>query len=314
MEATLAIADIAAGIEDEWCWTPGLGWLRWDGAVWCPTRDRDALRDRINRDLAAQGHRPLTIAQLRAETAALQEHLRVDADTLGAFPGLLNARNGIVDLRTGELRPHDPNRRMTRITGVDYDPDATSPAWDRVLAAIPEAERDRLRVRLAWAVACEPLDSVALVHGRGPCGKTTFMRAVCDTLGSYAFTTGGGLDNLRTPAERVALMGARVLVMEDVAPKDMANVKLMAVQDRLTVRQPQEDTAQAPRTHSVFAVTAHRPADLAVDEGTERHLHPVEFPALPSPDPAVGRGMRDEGALRAVLRWIVDGAVRYAAA
>jgi len=55
---------------------------------------------------------------------------------------LLNANNGIVDLRTGklleeivdlktgEMVAHDPSYKMTNISNVDYDPDAQSDEWD----------------------------------------------------------------------------------------------------------------------------------------------------------------------------------------
>ena len=37
---------------------------------------------------------------------------------------LLNCLNGTVDLRTGELRPHNPNDMITKLAPVNYDPNA----------------------------------------------------------------------------------------------------------------------------------------------------------------------------------------------
>src|SRR5690606_10902289 len=45
-------------------------------------------------------------------------------------PDLLAVRNGVVDLRTGELRPHDPNLLISRKIDVDYVPNAAAPRWE----------------------------------------------------------------------------------------------------------------------------------------------------------------------------------------
>jgi len=39
--------------------------------------------------------------------------------TFDRHPDLLNVRNGVVDLRDGTLRPHDPNLMFTKVTMVD---------------------------------------------------------------------------------------------------------------------------------------------------------------------------------------------------
>jgi putative DNA primase/helicase len=49
-------------------------------------------------------------------------------------PDLLNCRNGVVDLRTGELLPQDPGYHFMHIAGVPYDPQASSALWEDWLA------------------------------------------------------------------------------------------------------------------------------------------------------------------------------------
>lgn len=47
---------------------------------------------------------------------------------------LLNVQNGVVNLKTGELIPHDKDLYLTRIAPVNYDPKASHPILDRTLS------------------------------------------------------------------------------------------------------------------------------------------------------------------------------------
>src|SRR5690606_20979839 len=46
-------------------------------------------------------------------------------------PHLFCAANGVIDLRTGELLPHSPDRRMRSSSPVAFDPAAECPTWER---------------------------------------------------------------------------------------------------------------------------------------------------------------------------------------
>ncbi len=55
--------------------------------------------------------------------------MSVEAGRLDAELDVLNTPNGIVDLRTGDRMPHDPNRWCTKVAGCPYDPSAACPGW-----------------------------------------------------------------------------------------------------------------------------------------------------------------------------------------
>ncbi|MCI0616784.1 hypothetical protein L0244_27720, partial [bacterium] len=59
---------------------------------------------------------------VRSKLAVLPEHFDND-------PYLLNCRNGVLNLKNGDLLPHDRNYLMTKLAPVDYDPTATHPLW-----------------------------------------------------------------------------------------------------------------------------------------------------------------------------------------
>lgn len=299
MVTSTTLREIADALDGELAWIPGLGWLRWDGKVWGEVPESTAVTT-ASRRMDELGHRPSTAGELRAT-------LEVDVQTLDDCPHILNVQNGVVNLRTGGMHPHDPSLRLTKAASVDYDPEAQSDAWDEMLAALPAPERDRLQIRIAGAVADGPLDDVTLIHGPGASGKSTLMQTVRSALGTYALATDG---NMRGPLELLDLRGARLLVMDDVTPGDMDRVKRLTAVDEFCGRRMHRDAVTFKRSHSVLLATNLQPSDLATDEGTRQQLHPVELTALDERNPLLNTLVREPDTLRAVLRWIVEGAVR----
>ena len=72
-----------------------------------------------------------------------------DASLYDTRPDLLCVGNGTVHLPSGELRPHNPDDRLTRITPVDYVPRAVAADWAAALDALDPETVDYLQVRLA---------------------------------------------------------------------------------------------------------------------------------------------------------------------
>jgi P4 family phage/plasmid primase-like protien len=308
MKVDINPSDIADTLKEDLCWASGIGWMLWNGEVWNEAQGTEPV-SLVSRAMDEMGHAPLTARQIVHQ---LQGVLEIGAQSLDAHPHLLNVQNGVVNLSTGELHPHDPTLRLTKVASVDYDPEAQSNAWDEVLSAIPAPARNQLQTRIAGAVAGGPLDDVTLIHGPGASGKSTFVQAIRSALGSYTLATDG---SLRDPLELLDLRGTRLLVMDDAGPGDMDRVKRLTSVELVHGRRMRQGPITFKRSHSLLLMTNLPPSELTTDEGTRRRLHPVEFTSLRETDPSLGRRVREPEALRAVLRWIVEGAVRgYAAA
>ena len=54
--------------------------------------------------------------------------LVITPDQLDTHPFLLNFMNGTLDLRTGELSPHDPNHFITKLVRYNYNRAGRLPA------------------------------------------------------------------------------------------------------------------------------------------------------------------------------------------
>ena len=117
-------------------------WLIWTGARW----ERDdagrvhrlaketvraiyaeaaAAEDEDHRKALAQhATRSEAEAKIRAMLELAKSEVPVSPDELDADPWLLNAPNGTIDLRGGELRPQRREDLLTKMSGAEYDPDA----------------------------------------------------------------------------------------------------------------------------------------------------------------------------------------------
>lgn len=148
--------------RDELRHAKGIGWLAWDGQRWKPDdaeaeraaertvrdikrealyrsdhaeseRDRDAAEAHFKWAHKSQFARPL---EAMLKLARKAKPLAIEPDELDPHKWALNALNGTVDLRSGELRDHRPDDLISRLAPVKYDPDARAPRWEAFLAHV----------------------------------------------------------------------------------------------------------------------------------------------------------------------------------
>lgn len=128
----------------------------------------------------------LTSNRIKSETFGfIKNNEYIDRDTLEQPLNLLNFKNGIFDITTGELIPHDPKYTFMAELLVDYSPDAKCPIWEKFIKDVVYPE-DILFLqeccgyllyrRYTWALLL-----ILLGHGRN--GKTTFINVMTAILG-----------------------------------------------------------------------------------------------------------------------------------
>lgn len=336
-------------LRGRFIWTQGMGWLCWDGTVWSRCVEKAAIeavrlyvisqvqaaaqravemQEGAQEDLAGwtklvAGARIKTITALAGGVAGV---MRDDAD-LDRDPDLLNCKNGIVDLRSGVLLDHNPDRLMTRICGVDYDPTAKDEGWDRILDAMPQEIVPWMQARCGQAATGyrTPDDRVPLLQGTGSNGKTTFTAALALALGSYHVLVP---DNLllgkQQRDESMTLRGARFALMEETPQGAQLNSVMLkkATSPEMTGHHLYASETAWKATHSLAITTNYRPVVTETDDGTWRRLALVEFPYRyvdrdPDTDQNEKQGdgtlrgrveQEDPDILRAVLAWVVTGA------
>ncbi len=279
---------------------------------------------------------------IEAAIGLARKMLTVDATALDADPWALNCLNGVVDLRTGAIRPHDPDELITKLVPVAYVADALCPTWDRVLRQITREDvgvnghgcplADYLARWWGYCLTGIVTEQVFVVlWGGGANGKSTVLRAMTDTLGDYAAGAPPGLmaasKGERHPTEIASLMGRRMVTSHEsgegiVLREDF--IKQATGDDVLTARFMREDFFSFSPTHKLQLLTNHKPQIKGQDRGIWRRVQLVPFVAsfgeagqvlagTHTHERDLGIVERLQGELEGILAWRVRGAVAWAA-
>lgn len=360
-DAVLSDTVCSEALDGRYRWASGLGWMRWDGKVWTECTDATVMEDirqwalagfqRVldqqraepNKDFRAQmdGWRGALAASKLGNLLKLSRGILESAATDFDYdPDVINCQNGILDLRSGILTPHDPDRLMTKITGCDYVPGARHKDWDLALEAVPEDVRGWFQMRMGQATTghTPPDDIILILQGGGSNGKSTVVDAIAKaagTRGGYHTAVadrallGNASDN--HPTEMMDFLGARLAVLEETPEAkhlDVNRVKKLAGTEQITARKMRQDSVTFKSTHTLVINTNHKPLVDETDHGTWRRLAMLVFPyTFRKPgEPCTGpndkpgdqmlrqRLRTDERVSEAVLAWLVKGAGNWYAA
>ena len=264
------------------------------------------------------------VSRMRNLLEAARSLCEADIDLLDNRPWELNTPNGIVDLRSGSILTHDPDRYHTKITGTPLA-DRPGPVWTRFLEQVlPDPELRGFVQRLAGAAACGAIrDHILPIHyGTGANGKSTFVDAVTKALGDYARPISvqvlmDGKRNPDAPAPEIAgLRGTRLAVAQEPELGERlreSTVKHITGGDRIVARRLYQDPFEFEPSHSLWLVTNHKPVIRGTDDGIWRRIALVPWTVtipLEQRDPDLPRKLEDE--LDGILAWILQGAIAWA--
>lgn len=313
-------------------------WLVWDGTRWALddtgqaarwakviarqlTTDAMAIIDeKARRDAVHTARRGESSAGVAGALtlASTEPGTAVTPDELDADPFLLNCANGTLDLRTGQLGPHDPKHLLTKTTGTEYHPDAAGAEFTRFLTRIQpdEAMRAYLARQLGHALEGRVVEHVLPIwHGDGANGKGTLIAAVLAALGDYADAADPELLTARTfdahPTGVADLFGLRIAVLHETDNgRRLAEgtVKRLTGGDRVKARRMREDFWHFDPSHTFVMLTNHKPLVAGTDGGIWRRLRLVPFPVvIPAAEQDEQLGDRLALEVGAVLAWLVAG-------
>ncbi len=321
----------------------GLGWLSWDGRRWAPGDDeasraakeiaKNGLLQAVDegddkRTKAATGRCSEPRIRAALTLAETDVRLTVSADELDAQAHLLNAPNGVIDLRDGSIAPHDPALLLTKLAGADYNPEATSDRWSRFLGRATGGDLDfmaflqRCAGYSAFASVAEEV--LLFAHGPGQSGKTTLLEALRGALGDYGrvadFSTFlAGRSDGDGPTPGVArLMGARLVTASETSAGQKFNperLKKLTGGERISARQMYGSPFEFTPVFTLWLAANERPAIPSSDDAAWRRIRMVPFEnTIPASerDPELKRALTsDPDAQAAVLAWTVRGAVNW---
>ena len=235
---------------------------------------------------------------------------------------LLACRNGMVDLRTGILRPTDRDDLITKNSGVIYDPSYVSPAWDKFVLESCDGDHELVEYiqrAVGYTLTGSNSEEVFfLLSGPPASGKSTFLDGLHAALGMYGTTSQSDTFMHRRgqppPANELArLAGMRLVSVSEIREGESFNegiIKQFTGGDRVTARFLYQDSFEFRPQFKLWIGTNHDPD--AKDDALWRRIKKVPFrKAIPHDqrDPQLKMMLRDpDVGGRAILAWAVRGA------
>lgn len=245
------------------------------------------------------------------------------ANALDAHPYLLNLRNGVLDLKSIELRPHDPALLLTKLANSSFLAAADAPFWNAFLRMIlPDPDVRRYVQKAAgYSVLGTYSEYLFIPWGAGKNGKSTFLRALRDVLGDYAAEAPAELLVHRRewgPSQDSALAGLRgsrlVTTIETEEGKRMAEAltKQLTGEADIKAKFMRQDFFTYRNQAAVWLATNHKPIIQGRDFAIWRRLRliPFEVTIKKTLEPErVAQRLRQER--DGILAWMIEGLRLY---
>lgn len=244
---------------------------------------------------------------------------------------LVTLDNGVLNLDTFELVPHDPSFMLTRKINAKYDPDAKEGRFTRFMEEVlPDQEVREYLQRVCGYALTGQADSRVLVQLYGPSGsgKSQFMKALFNVMGDFAKRSSDTAFQARSngykgPSEDLhSLRGSRFAMMPELDEGFRLNVSLiksLTGGDPLTTRKLYGQEVTWRPEFTVFMITNHLPRVAAGEDAYWNRVKPIKFgqvfvddmgEALSADDRNLGEKMAAEEP-EVILNWVLEGLKSY---
>jgi len=257
------------------------------------------------------------------ESAKAERGMIVSTKQLDADPWRLNVRNGTIDLRTGELHPHDPADLITKLAPVEYGETAECPLWHQFLDRISKGDTDWQRFVqkvLGYSLTGNTGERIMVIaHGTGGNGKTVVVNTQQNIMGDYGCETATqtllvkryeGIGN-----ELAALAGMRfVAASEAEQGRRLAEalVKQMTGQDRISARFLYHEPMQFQPQFKLWLSTNHKPVITGTDNAIWDRIRMIPFDeTIPfdERDTELTDKLKEESP--GILNWAIEGCLAW---
>lgn len=246
----------------------------------------------------------------------------VTVNQLDADPWALNTPGGTLDLRSGVMRPHEPNELHTLVTAAT--PEGDCPLFLSILERVqPEqAVRHYIRRLAGYALTGSSREHVLpFFFGVGRNGKGTIAHAIRRALGDYGLEVAPELlmesHNERHPTEIAVLRGARFVVGSEVDTGKRWNesrLKRLTGGDPISARYIGKDLFEFEPSHTLVVVGNSKPGLRSVDEAMRARVHLIEFGVIipeHERDPTLAERLQPE--YGGILKWALAGCLDWQA-
>lgn len=320
-------------------------WFYWTGKVWQAdnTGEIKKLADTIITDLKREAFScqdedeqeallkfAAKTASSKAKTNMITETQHLDGipvlpEEMDSFTDYINCQNGIINLRTGELIPHDSNFLMTKCTLAEYDPTDKQPVmWLKFLDDITAGDKDLQRYLqkcIGYSLSGSIREQCAFfLYGIGNNGKSTFLETISDMMGTYSSNVQPETIMMRKNEGNVGsdiarLKSSRMVISEEPTEGVRLNeglVKQLTGGGKITCRFLFCDEFEYTPEFKIWVATNHKPVIRGTDVGIWRRIRLIPFEVNIPPDrvdKSLKYKLRKE--FPQILKWAVDGCLMW---
>ncbi|PHC37061.1 DNA primase [Bacillus pseudomycoides] len=310
-----------------------IGWFIWDGKRW--KLDTKKEIERITAKVLRSLYKSEDESEMKWARMCERRNIRMNSikDLMPLVPGeredfdrhkyLFNVENGIVDLKTGKLQPHDREIGLTKITNIAFDENAKCPTWLAFLDQIFLGDQDLVEYMqrlIGYSLTGDISEQIIMfLVGGGSNGKSTFINIIKDLMGEYGKQakadtfikkkdTGANNDIAR-------LVGARfVSAIESEEGEKLSEsfVKQITGGEPVLARFLRQEYFEFVPEFKVFFTTNHKPVIGGLDEGIWRRVKLIPF-NLNLPAHKRDKRLPEKLSLEmpGILNWAIEGCMKW---
>jgi len=220
---------------------------------------------------------------------AAASELTVSPDKFGNHDWLLNLSNGILDLRTKILMPHDSKYMMTYVLDYAYDPSAECPIWDSAVKEICDGDVEKVdylhRVFGYTLTGSIKEQCLFILYGNGANGKSTVIQIAASMLGSLAKETGfstfiGSKTDSQIGHYLAELCNVRMVTTAESGMDNYLSeplIKQVTGGDMISAKRLYQAPFSYKPRFKLFMATNYLPKFKGMDYGLARRLRVIEF-------------------------------------
>lgn len=255
----------------------------------------------------------------------VEHHIPVLPAQMDKYRMALNTPSGIINLKNGEVRAHNPEYYFTKITSVDCSQTAECPRWLAFLDDIFAGDKELIRY-IQKAVGYSLTGSTAeqcafFLYGTGRNGKSTFINVIRDVFGDYAANIQPETIMVRNSqssainSDIARLKGARLVT--SVEPNEDVRInegllKQLTGDDTVTARKLYSEEFEFKPEFKLWMATNHKPIIRGTDTGIWRRIHMIPF-NVQIPEDKVDKNLTHKlkAEMTAIFKWCIDGCILW---
>jgi P4 family phage/plasmid primase-like protien len=315
---------------EELCFMVDQGlWLKFNGKFWerhyKPTQEAMQLlkemesEAKTNQDdnLLKWQHKSQNSHHINSVINLASSKMAVKSSIFDQNGMIINLQNGIYDLNTFELRPHNPSQYLSKIANVNYE-DSKCPRWLKFINEFTCGDQT-LSIYLQKLCGLCLTDDVSIqalhvLYGSGANGKSLFLKIISKILGDYVTLMSS--DFLLAKAkdsklETTNLQGIRLAIINELPENGVLSdnrVKELIGNGQIKARGHYENFSIIRETYKILIASNYRPIIKGQDDGIWRRLRIIECSLSLTDnqkDHYLEKSLKKE--IDGIFMWMLDG-------